>query len=74
MTDKQQKQQIDGPLLMRICAGGVSQVLDGVMKPEVLLAIATAANAYAALQQNKELEVRVQMLERQMMANTTLNA
>lgn len=57
------KEGIDGAYLMRTCAGGIVQVFQDKLTPEKLAAVAQAARAYAALEQNVEIQELKQQLE-----------
>lgn len=59
------KKPIDSAYLMKVCAGGIVQAIEGKIPPETLAAIAAAASAYAALQQTEGLQERVRALETQ---------
>lgn len=62
-TNQQQKEGINGAYLMKLCAGGIAKSFANEMEPEKLSAIAAAARAYAALEQNVEIQELKQQLE-----------
>lgn len=55
--------EINNRKLMNICAGGIVKVFGKEMEPETLMAIAAAARAFAALEQNHEIHEMKQQLE-----------
>lgn len=62
-TNQQQKEGINGAYLMKLCAGGIVKLFANEMEPEKLSAIAAAASAYAALEQNVEIQDMKEQLE-----------